>query len=156
MTTITKPDTNYATAEEAMQATLEFAKDKTLGSDYVARPQLDFYETTAQGDINITRLQSLEDLPKYKEVKPFSQLAPGTSKGSRHCIDLDTCFNSNGELTAKFYNLITPNPIQGPVFENTQETLITHPEHGDQVLPPGLYFVSYQTQHAEELKRIQD
>lgn len=140
------------TAVEAIQATFAYAAENNLGSDFVGRPKLNYYETTAQGDINITRFKSLDEFPELVEV-PYlvnHQLAPGNSKGSRHCLDPDSVKN------AKFYKLAKPNAIQGPVFVNDQETLVTHPEHGNQILEPGIYFVTFQTQHAEELRRLAD
>jgi len=105
---------------------------------------------SAQGDINIWKVDSLEDLPKVNESKPFFQLAPGNTRGSRHCLDADSVKN------AKFYTLQNPTVLQGGVWVNEEDTLVTHPEHGDQVLDPGTYFVTYQRQHAEELRRIAD
>lgn len=139
------------TAIEALEKTFAYAEDNHLGSDYVGRPQLDYYQTSAQGDVNITRFKSLDEFPELVETKlPGYQLAPGTSKGSRHILDASTVKN------AKFYKLKQANVIQGPVWVNEEETLLTHPEHGNQIFEPGIYFVTYQTQYAEELKRLAD
>lgn len=105
---------------------------------------------SAQGDINIWKIDSLDDLPKLKETKPFYQLAPGETRGSRHCLDEDSVKN------ATFYLLENPTALQGGVWTNEEETLVTHPEHGNQLLDPGTYFVTYQRQYAEELRRIAD
>lgn len=149
MTTATTAFTNTS-AVEALEKTFAYAEENQLQEDFVGRPQLDFYKFTDQGDIRITRFKDLSEFPPLKEVAPFRQLAPGVNKGSRHCLAAETVTN------AKFYNLENPNVIQGPVFYNPEETLITHPEHKHQILPPGWYFVSYQTLFADELKRLAD
>lgn len=103
-----------------------------------------------QGDIYIYRFDSLKGFPELKESKPVYQLAPGSTRGSRHCLDQESV------KEAKFYSLIKPNALQGPVWVNPNPTLLTHPEHGDQILPPGTYYVTYQRKYSEELKRVQD
>lgn len=105
---------------------------------------------SAQGDINIWKVDSLDDLPSLEECKPFYQLAPGETRGSRHCLDEDSVKG------ATFYKLTKPTALQGGVWVNEAETLVTHPEHGNQLLDPGIYFVTYQRQYAEELRRIAD
>ncbi len=103
-----------------------------------------------QGDIYIYRFDSLEDFPELEESAPVFQLAPGTTRGSRHCLDAASV------RQAKFYRIKEANLLQGPVWVNPNETLLTHPEHGDQILPAGTYYVSYQRKYAEELRRVQD
>jgi hypothetical protein len=101
-----------------------------------------------QGDINILRLASV---PKgMVQVEKSAQLAPGTSRGSRHCIkaeDLEHC---------TFYNFLDANPLEGPVIVMDAPTTIEHPEHRDYVWPPGVVAVGYQRRLADEIRRSQD
>lgn len=101
-----------------------------------------------QGDINIFRLPQV---PKSAaSVESVAQLAPGTSRGSRHCIkaeDLGKC---------EFLKLPNPNPLQGPVIVFHDSVTITHPEHGDQLWPACVVAITYQRRYADEIRRIQD
>lgn len=102
----------------------------------------------AQGDIN---LWLLPELPSgVIEAAPNRQLAPGTTRGSRHCI-ADKDMNH-----VKFYRLPNPNPLQGGIMVFDKETTIEHPEHGNQIWPAGIVAVTYQRRHAAEIKRSQD
>jgi hypothetical protein len=102
----------------------------------------------AQGDINLWLLPKLPE----SAIQAFSgrQLAPGTTRGSRHCIKAE-------DMNAvEFYRLPDPNPLQGPILVFTRSITIEHPEHGDQIWPAGIVAVTYQRRHAIELKRSQD
>lgn len=102
----------------------------------------------SQGDVNFI---ILEKLPLgCVQVPVVAQLAPGTTRGSRHCIKQSDLHK------VKAYRLPNPNPIQGPILEFLEEVTIEHPEHGDQLWPPCIVAVTYQRKHAEELRRVQD
>ena len=136
---------------------LEHGKLNFDGSTQVV-PDMKKGAYAAQGDVNIFRIGSIpkhaKKLSKEEILKKFNsdgmyQLAPGTTKGSRHCMD-----NLQG---VEVYELENPNPLQGEIFSIEQTKTIPHPEHGDLVFrQPGNYIIGYQRQHAEELKRIQD
>lgn len=99
-----------------------------------------------QGDIYVTFRESIPDGCERSDA--VSQLAPGTTKGSRHILDsLDGI-----DLYAKK----NPNALDGPVLKTSKERTITHPEHGDVVIPPGVYEITYQRAMAKELKRVAD
>lgn len=137
------------TASEVIQQILEHGRKNADAN--AKRPALiSNANFSSQGDISIWKVEDLKDLPSLSPCEPFYQLAPGTSRGSRHCLDKDSVAN------AKFYKLDYPTALQGGVWCNEEETLVTHPEHGDQILDPGIYFVTYQRQYAEDLKRIAD
>lgn len=88
-----------------------------------------------QGDIYITLLDKIPN--NYKETKnPNLQLAPGTTQGSRHCLD------SLRGVTV--YVNENPKMLDGPVLCCKKERTITHPEHGDVVLLCGIYEITYQ------------
>jgi hypothetical protein len=101
-----------------------------------------------QGDINIFRLPAV---PKgMVQVEKQAQLAPGTSRGSRHCIkaeDLEHC---------KFFAFLDANPLEGPVIVMDAPTTIEHPEHRDYVWPAGVVVIGYQRRLADEIRRSQD
>ena len=100
----------------------------------------------AQGDLLIV---CLENVPKDAEAAPLvAQLAPGNTQGSRHCL---TSLHGISMFKAK-----SAGPLDGPVFEAKSGCEIDHPEHGNLILPPGVYGAVYQRQYAEDLRRVQD
>ncbi len=99
-----------------------------------------------QGDLYITLLESV---PRdSSEGKLELQLAPGTTKGSRHILD------SGDGVT--MYRAAGEDALTGPIVDLAEERTVTHPEHGDWVLPPGCYAITYQRAYAEELRRVAD
>lgn len=99
-----------------------------------------------QGDLYITFRDELPD--NCQQCKVELQLAPGTTQGSRHVLD-----SSEG---VKMYRAFVADALQGPVLVTDRERTVTHPEHGNVVLPPGCYEITYQRAFAEELRRVQD
>ncbi|ELS01135.1 hypothetical protein Xen7305DRAFT_00008370 [Xenococcus sp. PCC 7305] len=110
-------------------------------------PELVLGDSIPQGDLNFTLLPGVPTCAIAVE-NPELQLAPGTTKGSRH--RLDSLENVN------VYRLPKPNPLQGVILEFTGETIVTHPEHGDQLWSKGVVIVSYQRQLADEIRAIAD
>ena len=121
---------------------------ETIVSDAEQRiHEMEVGDSVRQGDVYLTRISRL---PRGAvEVKqPDRQLAPGTTQGSRHCLrSLDG---------VRVYHFAQPGPLDGPVIEAESDWAVEHPEHGDYVLPPGTYAVTYQRAFADELKRVQD
>jgi hypothetical protein len=102
----------------------------------------------AQGDLN---LWWLAELPKSAVPAAVNaQLAPGTTRGSRHCIKAEDL------LYVEFYRLDNATVLHGPVLKFTQPVTIEHPEHGNQLWPAGIVAITYQRLHAAELKRNAD
>lgn len=103
----------------------------------------------AQGDVAIIALDAVPADAMLDE-SPSAQLAPGNTQGSRHLLDsldgLRLFARTGGEAT----------PLAGPVIEAERRFSVTHPEHGNVSLPPGVYQVRYQRAFAEELRRVQD
>lgn len=100
----------------------------------------------AQGDVLITCLESLPT--DCEPIKAEQQLAPGTTQGSRHCIvDL---------AGVEMFRMKEATALDGPVFRCGSKVEIDHPEHGNLIVPAGVYAVTYQRQYAEELRRVQD
>jgi hypothetical protein len=100
-----------------------------------------------QGDVYLTFCETIPSgFIKSKQVQ--LQLAPGTTKGSRHCLD-----SGKGVL---MYEAKNGDALQGPIIKTTKERTVTHPEHGNVILPPGIYNITYQRAYAEELRRVAD
>ena len=104
-------------------------------------------DSWAQGDLLLVCLDKMPAdcmrLPKQER-----QLAPGTTQGSRHCLD------SLSGIT--LYQLSSPTPLDGPVIMSDREVTVEHPEHGHITLPAGCWGVVYQRAFADELRRVQD
>ena len=128
---------------------LNHGLENSLKSDvYVIPDNLPAGKWVAQGDLNFT---VIDEIPSDAELieKPSLQLAPGNSKGSRHCLD--------SLANVKVYKVSSSNPLFGYYLEfGAGATTVTHPEHKHQVWKNNTVFVTYQRQHAEELKRIED
>jgi hypothetical protein len=121
---------------------------KSVANDSTVQVKPEIGVSVAQGDINLWLLPNLPE--NAIESHPNCQLAPGTTRGSRHCIkaeDMDA---------VKFYRLPNPNPLQGGIMVFDRAVTIEHPEHGNQIWPAGIVAVTYQRRHAIELKRSQD
>ena len=97
-----------------------------------------------QGDVYAVLINSLpENITKVHE----KQLAPGTTKGSRHVAvgDVDIFVVRN------------KSPLQGPIVRAKSDWTITHPEHAHWQLPAGDYQIVYQQDHAqEEIAAVRD
>ena len=99
-----------------------------------------------QGDIEIRFLNYKPQ--KLEKTKIPTQLAPGTTKGSRHILQTKTV------EAFKFKNA---TPLEGPVLHCPQGLTVTHPEHGDITInEPGWYVITYQRAFSNELKRQLD
>lgn len=138
------------TATKTFHEIQEFANAQLTEDQLVAIPEdLPIGQLVAQGDINILRVG---EIPKGMiPAKRVAQLAPGTTRGSRHCIkanDLDHC---------DFYQWSDPNELEGPCIVFNDTTTIEHPEHKHHIYPAGwIVVIGYQRSHAEEVRRAQD
>src|SRR5262249_5969606 len=122
---------------------------ETIRNDETQR----FPEAASDGDIarqGDVYLEKLERVPTgcTLEPNPVAQLAPGTTQGSRHILD--------SLVGVTVYRLANPTPLDGPILDLSTERTVTHPEHGNIVLPPGVYGVTYQRAFAEEVRRVAD
>lgn len=101
----------------------------------------------AQGDVMPVAIPAV---PKgaTRIARPLSQLAPGTTQGSRHCL------RSLDGVT--LYVMPDATVLDGPVIDAPEGCAVDHPEHGNVILPPGVYVVIYQRAYADELQRVQD
>ena len=99
-----------------------------------------------QGDLLIHKLDGIDHNAERVEV--VLQLAPGTTKGSRHIL-------SSGDGIDMF-TIPGSSELQGPQFVTDREVTVEHPEHGDWILGAGTYGVTYERMYAEELRRVKD
>lgn len=109
-----------------------------------------FGDVFRQGDLYIQKIARVP-ANAYSNVNPplSLQLVEGESKGSRHILDSDAgvCIYARSD----------GDDLTGPVIELEMERTITHPEHGDVILPPGLYAITYQRAFdKEERRRVKD
>jgi len=101
-----------------------------------------------QGDIYLWKLAGLPE--DAIEVEPYRQLAPGATRGSRHCLDALT--------GVRMFHRRTPGPLDGPILWLSVPRTLTHPTHGDIVgLPAGAILkITYQRLYADEVRRVED
>lgn len=105
------------------------------------------FDFSRQGDLYIHRLPAI---PKGATLvnNPPSQVAPGNTQGSRHCIA-----DVGG---VKMYQMPNANALQGPIIDAGGGFTLEHPEHGHQTFPAGVYAITFQRAHADTLRRTQD
>ena len=124
MTTTEDITVVISTAEKIKNDELQRFPEAASVGDYVR-----------QGDIYIIFLDCVPS-DAIRVATPQLQLAPGSSQGSRHCLStLDG---------VDIYSLPDPTVYDGPVIRCTTEVTVTHPEHGNWLLPVGCYAISYQ------------
>lgn len=140
---------NFLTAEKSLasvQATAEQIKSGEAQRFPEAASPGDAWR---QGDVYIEFLDRVPDgAVKLNKKQHGCQLAPGATQGSRHVLD--------SLVGVTMYRLPESTVLDGPVLVTSRERTVTHPEHGDVVLPPGTYGITYQREYAEELRRVAD
>lgn len=112
-----------------------------------------------QGDIYITLLDGVPD-GAVADDNPSRQLAEGNSIGSRHTLStLDGVRmfrlpEPGIRQIASLDRIRVHDTYEGPVLAvDRDEVTIEHPEHGDIVLPRGVYGVTYQRVFDAEQQR---
>lgn len=112
-------------------------------------PEMKVGQFARQGDIYVELVESAS------KGKPMNsrQLAPGTSKGSRHIVqDLEGVKVFESTVS----NIGNRARFQiGPVIEADKDFCITHPEHAWMKLKKGVYQVWYQLDFSRKQK-VQD
>lgn len=108
---------------------------------------MDIGDEVRQGDLYITRIESIPSACGLVR-QPSAQLAPGNTQGSRHTL--------RSLVDVQVFRLDNAGPLDGPIIVSEGELAIDHPEHGDRILPPGCYAITYQRAYAEELRRVED
>jgi len=132
------------TAAEAQIKIEQAAAEAKSGLREIAR--IEVGQAIRQGDVYLRRLAAFP--AAHGNETPNRQLAPGTTQGSRHCVE--------GEATI-YAPLEMADRLTGPVIEARGRIVITHPEHAHFALPAGFYQVTYQRDFAqEEVDRVED
>lgn len=105
-------------------------------------------QASAQGDVYIIRIKNMPKSAKPRNV-PSGQVADGNSPGARHCLVKNDAYNAEAREMIKLISeatggkvTITRESCIGPVFNGTDT--LTHPEHGHQTFPEGVYAVVFQ------------
>lgn len=141
-TTTTKP----VSAKRAFGELARHA-EKIKNDEHQHAGEMSVGDAWPQGDIAVVLIGEVPSGAKVVE-RPALQLAPGTTQGSRHCLE------SLDGITA--YTHANPTALDGPILDAPKGLTVTHPEHGWITLRPGVYAVIYQRAFAEELRRVQD
>jgi hypothetical protein len=174
---------NIATALQAVNEAVERIKNDA--TQYFPEAA-SVGDAVRQGDIYIQKIEDFTEAPQfYKKVEsPNPQLAPGDTKGSRHVLDsLDgvEVFEIDGEQASwsgvsalfghgererfgwsQFASRVTPIlesfGYRGPILRVAKTATVTHPEHGDWVLPSGTYQITFQrtVDQARRVARVLD
>lgn len=140
--------TAMKSALDAHKHVEDFATTKAKPSmRYVDEIQVEQF--IRQGDVYLVRIKELGK--GYDKVTSDRQLAPGTTKGSRHIIAANpavTIYAAPG----------TGNFLMGPQIDAKERFVLEHPEHAHFSLPPGLYQARYQQEWTErdEVRRVRD
>lgn len=108
-------------------------------------------DVVRQGDIYLVCISKLPDGEKFEG----NQLVAGNTQGSRHCAEGNVKIVSikNFEYNGRTINSV----LLGPAFECVGDVEVTHPEHGNKILPQGTCWqVVHQQAYADEIRRVQD
>jgi len=125
------------------------AKTERIGSPSVG-------DVVRQGDLYLVCVDSLPQ----GSITEDRQLAPGTTQGSRHVLQGD-CVIHKGVTVSDYPSNQAVSKIHpilvGPAFYCKGEVTVTHPEHGDKILPADTTWqVIYQQVWADEVRRVRD
>jgi hypothetical protein len=117
-------------------------------------------DVVVQGDVYLV---CLDAEPTITGPANSRQLAPGTTQGSRHivvgeCDVLTVDADSATEILNRLIPATKPHDqFIGPLVRAPRGCEVTHPEHGDRVLPAGTYLAVFQRSYLEqEVRRTQD
>lgn len=101
-------------------------------------------DVVRQGDVYLECIST-----KGKTEIQDRQLAPGNTQGSRHVLEGDAILWKENPLK-------DPEHLKGPSFHCSSECTVTHPEHGNKILPADTtWAVIYQRVGREE-RRVVD
>jgi hypothetical protein len=131
---------------ETAQKQIQAAAEQACPDTRVIRT-IEVGQAIRQGDIYVTRVADKRIAHGGETAE--RQLAPGTSRGSRHCV-------------AGAVSVYRPVPgdgqLAGPLIVALERFKVTHPEHAHFSLPPGTYRVTYQRDfnREREVVRVSD
>ena len=151
MTTVVN-ETKMTDALTDMRNSLEnmdASETVTIGSPSIG-------DVVRQGDLYLECIETLPD----GEPTGETQLAIGSTQGANHVI---TSGYKNGYSIVNVKSHTTNagvevNPVLiGPAFKCVEECELTHPEHGNKILPAGtVWQVVFQQAYSDEVRRVAD
>jgi hypothetical protein len=136
------------TAVQIIEQVHAHGKQNACDDTFIVPEDFPVGQYLPQGDLNILRLAVVPE--GMVQAEKQAQLAPGTSRGSRHCIKAEDL------VQCTFYAFLDANPLEGPVIALDAPITIEHPEHRDYVWPAGVVAIGYQRRLADEIRRSQD
>jgi hypothetical protein len=103
-----------------------------------------------QGDVGFLRVAGVVPSKTVHKIQNRAQLAPGSSRGSRHIINASVQYS----LMQKSERDLT----EGPIVQTENEFRTDHPDHGTLILPTGQYQILYQRQVTADgrVERVRD
>lgn len=123
---------------------LREAAEKTTHRHATA-PEMRVGQMYAQGDIGVLAIRDLPENAAKIDRPANGQVAPGTTQGSRHCID---------ESDAVCYYRFPGDDLSDLCVESTEAWTLRHPEHGHVTFGPGRYQLVHQQN--EQRERVMD
>jgi len=105
-----------------------------------------------QGDLALKRLAEVPSSAKPQTNRSVRQLVEGNTRGSRHCVSMESMPSTS------WFTSADKGVLVGDIISSSKTIEIEHPEHGNIVLPAGSYQVHYQRAYdpLKELKRQRD
>lgn len=149
--------TTTMTAHQAHEAVAEAGKSPDKDLRYVR--ELAVGQWIRQGDVMLLRIAKRPDC--YATKTTNHQLAPGTSKGSRHIVDGPVTLHTAPEADARSAIAKLPGTttsrllLPGPCVDASERFTLTHPEHAHHSLPAGVYVTIYQLD-SRSMRRVED
>lgn len=142
-------------AAKLYQEVLQSAETIKSGAEIVFPRAASPGDYMRQGDVYITLLDKLPN-SAVLVGKPSPQVAEGNTQGARHIM--------NSLDGVKVFKKSDASVIDGPILDfrgisSTETRTLTHPQHGDVVMPCGegmIFEITFQISHAEVLKRAKD
>lgn len=139
-----------STIEKTMTRMQSHLESVCPGEAFTLSDAADVGDGVWQGDLGIEIVAAVPD--EYVQVKnPMAadkQLVPGNTQGSRHCLD------SLRGVTIYRPAKWDAESLQGPCLVLAQARTITHPTHGDVIIPAGrTVLCRYQREFDAEQKR---
>lgn len=149
--------TKTMTAHQAHEAVAEAGKSPDKDLRYVR--EIAVGQHVRQGDVYLLRVAKRPAC--YATETKNRQLAPGTSKGSRHIVDDPVTLRTAPEADARSAIAKLPGTTQsrlllpGPCIDASERFTLTHPEHAHHSLPAGVYVTVYQLD-PRSMRRVED
>lgn len=150
----------YELVRESATKTQEVAQVREVGLMSVG-------DSLRQGDLYVVFIGDGTNVDEkvFKRLEHVRlQLADGDTQGSRHILSSpEGVVSYDIEQPREVINLLKRAGIQvqepvyfGPAFTLDRKTTLTHPEHGDRVLGPGMYVSIFQRVYRNEIQRVID